>query len=82
MGSRAAEREAFARIDETCPKVDDIMERAIDGIKEQTMALRAALVEAIDDLFVEQSRVEELETEVETLKARIDELEAELRETA
>lgn len=70
---KQAEREAFRAVSETCPHVDDAMAEATRLIKQQTGALRDALVEAIQ-------RANEAEELAEALQARIDELERELDE--
>lgn len=75
--SRIAQREAFRLVPETCPHVDWALSAAADAIKEQTGALRAALIDAITEREDAQDRVSELESEVAELKAEIESLRAE-----
>ena len=73
ISRKEAERDAFRAVPETCPHVDDAMAEATRLIKQQTGALRDALVDAIQ-------RANEAEELAKTLQAHIDELEAELSE--
>lgn len=68
---KQAERDAFRAVGETCHHVDDAMAEATRLIKEQTGALREALIDACQ-------RANEAEEEVEDLKRRVKELEDEL----
>ena len=70
---KQAERAAFRAVSETCPYVDEAMAEATRLIKQQTVALRDALIDAIH-------RANEAEELAESLQARIDALEAELEE--
>lgn len=66
---KAAERDAFSFVPETCPKVDRALEEAGDVIKEQTGNLREALVDALERALEAEAKVEELEKELEDLKS-------------
>ena len=80
---RAAEREAFSTVEETCPDVDDALAQAAKRIKEEcTEPLRAALVEAIEGRMELEDRVAELEGELEAANERIQELESHEQVTA
>lgn len=73
--SRQIDREVFSAVAETCPKVDEALEKAADAIKEQTGLLRDALREyaeralnAEDELERANQRITELEDYVASLK--------------
>ena len=68
---KQAERDAFSAVRETCPYVDEAMAEATRLIKEQTSAMRDALIDACQ-------RANEAEELADTLQSRIDELEREL----
>jgi len=70
---RQAEKEAFRAVAETCPFVDDALSDAAKLIKDQTSALREALIEAIQ-------RANEAEEEAEVLRRQVANLERELDE--
>lgn len=67
----AARREAYRTVAETCPKVDRALDVAADEIKQQTGDLRDALIQAIEERM-------DAESENETLRERVAELEAEV----
>ena len=81
--SRSASKHAFSRLRETCPAIDAAGEVATEAIKEEverhiaillknvkdegTEKLRAALIEAEQELLDANDRISELEAEVERL---------------
>ena len=69
------QRESFRSIDKTCPAIDQAFSDCIDVVKEQTGALREALEDWIE-------RALEAEDEIETLRERVKELEAEIEQVA
>ncbi len=73
--SREAARESFRRVNETCPEVDRALNQASEIIKEQTGALREALVAAIEDRMNADDRISELEYDVRGMQAMIERLE-------
>lgn len=70
---RYVQKEAYAMIGETCPHVDAALARAGDAIKEQTVALRDALFEALGRAMDAEEKVADLEREVESLKRALEE---------
>ena len=84
-GQPKAERESYAAVPETCHAVDAALANitaavdVADGIiKEQTTALRDALIDAIDRAITAEGTAEQLEREIEGLRDRVRELEQEL----
>jgi hypothetical protein len=75
MTSRQATREAFAAVPETCPAVDEALFLAGSRIKEQTEALRNALIEALERAIEAEEKCSELEREVADLEQRVAQLE-------
>jgi len=63
-----AKREAFSRVPETCPAIDKALAEAEEVIKEQTNALRAALIDALNELADCEERENDLIAEVEQLR--------------
>lgn len=85
MTSHKAKREAFAIVPETCPAVNAALSNitaaveTADGlIKEQTEALRNALLDALDRAIDAEEAVERLEREVDALKDKVADLEKDL----
>lgn len=85
MTSRKARREAFAIIPETCPAVNAALanitaavEAADSSIKEQTEALRNALLDALDRAIDAEEAAERLEREVDALMNKVAGLEKDL----
>ena len=81
MTSYKAKREAFEIVPETCPAVNAALsnitaavEAADELIKEQTGALRNALLDALDRAIDAEETVERLENEVNALKTRVADL--------
>ena len=82
MTSREARREAFSIVPETCPAVEAALaeitaavERANGLIKEQTVALRNALLDGLDRAIDAEKIVEQLERELGSLEDRVYALE-------
>lgn len=82
MTSQKAKREAFAIVPETCPAVNAALSNitaaveTADGlIKEQTEALRNALIDALDRAIDAEETAELLEREVDALKDKVADLE-------
>lgn len=61
-------------------QVDDIIEKMVSTVKNQTGALREGMISAYDDAIRAEDQVQSLEEQIEELKDRIHDLEAELRE--
>lgn len=72
--SRAADRESYALVPETCPHVDAALAAAAEGIKEQTGALRAALTDAIDRAIDAEEKLADSEAEISRLKEEVAQL--------
>lgn len=70
---KQARREAFKAVGETCPHVDSALAEAATLIKEQTEALRSALIDAIERAIEAEERVCDLEDEVKQLKLELEE---------
>lgn len=79
--SREAEKQSFREVGETCPAVDAALSAASEAIKEQTTALRYALVDAIDRAMQAENERDELQEEVDRLQNRVADLEHELART-
>lgn len=60
-------------VGETCPHVDAALSAAADAIKEQTGALRDALVDAIARAMDAEDRIADLEHEVRRLERELEE---------
>ncbi len=60
-------------VGETCPHVDAALSAAADAIKEQTCALRDALVDAIARAMDAEDRIADLEHEVRRLERELEE---------
>jgi predicted nucleic acid-binding Zn-ribbon protein len=67
-------------VPETCPHVDAALSAAADAIKEQTGALRDALVEAIERAMEAEGQVSDLERQIADLQRDLDEANSALRE--
>lgn len=78
--SRAAQRQAYDLVPETCPQVDLALMIAGDAVKKQTGLLRAALVDALEDNIQLNRKIEELEDDNRRKNSRIADLEYELTE--
>lgn len=85
MTSHIAKREAFAIVPETCPAVNAALsnitaavETANGLIKEQTAALRNALLDALDRAIDAEETAARLEREVDSLKDKVADLEKDL----
>ena len=70
--TNAAKREAFMLVAETCPHVDKALEIAAEAIKNQTGALREALIEALERAMTAEDQVDELNAEIRRLEALLD----------
>lgn len=68
---RAAQRESFDAVAETCPKLDEIMAEATEAIRSLTVSLRDALTDAIHEKI-------DFEAERDELRERVRELEDEI----
>ena len=71
--TRQAQKESFSIVGETCPHVDAALSAAADAIKEQTGALRDALVDAIARAMDAEDRIADLEHEVRRLERELEE---------
>jgi uncharacterized protein Yka (UPF0111/DUF47 family) len=72
--SRRAKAEAFEAVRETCPEVDDALAVAAKAIKQQTTALRDALIGAVDARLEVEDERDALQTRIEQLEAEVDDL--------
>lgn len=66
--------EALRLVPATCPKVDDAFEDCLSLVKEQTNALRDALINTIEERMAAELQIAELEEYVIKLEAELDEL--------
>lgn len=66
--NRDAQRQAFRLVPETCPHVDAALADAASAIKEQTNALRDALVSTLDELLEAREIIDDLERQVSQLQ--------------
>lgn len=73
---RQAEREAFREVPETCPHVDAALAKAAEAIKNQTGALREALIDAIQRANEAEELAEDLRSELEDLRHELEEARA------
>lgn len=76
--NRAAQKEAFAMVEETCPHVDAALSAAADAIKMQTGAMRDALVNAIARAIDAEEKVTDLEREVSRLECELEDARAQI----
>lgn len=74
MSRRTAEKDAYQMVPETCPVVDAAIEKAVEAIKEQTSALREALVDAIEERNKFEKDLEDALNKIKELEADIDDL--------
>lgn len=72
--SRRVLNESFSLVGETCPDVEEAMERATQEIKKCTIALRDALNETIERAQDAEDKVSDLEDSLSERDARITEL--------
>jgi hypothetical protein len=77
MTRKAAEKEAFGLVPETCPHVDEALSVAASAIKDQTGALREALIDALDRAIDAEDRVSDLEDEIRELKLELEDARSE-----
>ena len=84
-GESKAKRESYAAVPETCPAVDAALANitaavdVADGIiKEQTTALRDALIDALERAITAEEMAERLGRDIDSLRDRLRELEQEL----
>lgn len=75
--SKKAEKEAFAIVGETCPHVDEALSVAASAIKDQTGALREALIDALDRAIDAEERISDLEDDVRKLKLELEDARSE-----
>lgn len=68
---KAAEKEAYKMVPETCPHVENALAFAEKKIKEQTEMLREALCDQIQRAMEAEDRVAELERDLELLKKEL-----------
>lgn len=90
--SRAATKEAFYMVGDTCPAIDaalarirdinhahtDALVEADEIIKKQTSALREALIEALKRAIEAEDEVFKLESEIDDLRNEVVELKKEI----
>ena len=76
---REASRESYRTVWETCPHVDQAMERATEAIKVQTGALRDALTQAIESRMDLQDELDDANAEIARLRQEVDDLQQEVR---
>ena len=81
MVSRAATRESFSTVPETCPAIDIALANitaAIEDADEQIKKQTAALREAIERALQAKERITKLESEIDDLLSTISDLKKEV----
>lgn len=78
--SRAAQKDSFYMVKETCPEIDRANDAFIEVVKKCTVALRDALTEKCDEALDLSDKISDLEKQVEKQADEISELLTQIKE--
>jgi len=72
--SRAAQKDSFYMVKETCPEIDKANDEFIEIVKKCTVSLRDALTEKCEECLDLSDKISDLEKQVEKQSDEISEL--------
>ena len=78
--SRAAQKDSFYAVKETCPEIDRANDEFIEVVKKCTVALRDALTEKCEETLDLTDRIADLEKKVDKQTDEIAELLEQIKE--